>query len=124
MAEALRFEKADELGNPIKCLKTPNPTTARPPRGRCQAKKPRIDTSHTTVDVPEDVLVVSSGDDDPNYEGTMEYTSAEESELSTDPDWPGEYDTIEMMLCPSNVEVIFFIFILSHNRQTNILLDR
>jgi hypothetical protein len=125
MAEALRFEKADEHGNPIKRLKTPNPATARPlhPPARPQlplrppmrsqlplrqAKKLRVDT---TVDVPNDILLVSSGDndEDPNYEGTTECTSPEDSEYcSTDTDWPGEYDTYEMMLLPpSNAEVCF-----------------
>ena len=125
MAEALRFEKADEHGNPIKHLKTPNPATARPlrPLARpqlplhppmpsqlplCRAKKPCVDT---TVDVPNDILLVSSGDDDkdPNYEGTTECMLPEDSEYcSTDTDWPGEYNTYEMMLLPpSNTEVCF-----------------
>ena len=117
MAEALRFEKADELGNPIRRLKTPKPATARPPGGPRQAKKPRVDT---TVDVPADILVVSSGEDDPNYEGTTEYTSPEDSDaLDTDTDWPGEYDTIEdtieSMMRPSNVEVFHFFVITSTN---------
>jgi hypothetical protein len=91
MAEALRYEKADELGNPIKRLKTPNPATARPRKPR-QVKKPRIDTS---VDIPTgtDVFVVSSDDDD-NYEtatGTESSTSIESG--LTDTDWPGEYDS-------------------------------
>lgn len=104
MAEAIRFEKSDELGNPIKRLKTPNPATARPPRKPRQAKRPRVEKS---VDVPADepdVFVVSSDDDD--YEGITECTtSALESEDSYDSDWPGEYDTIEMLLRPSNAEV-------------------
>ena len=90
MAEALRYEKADELGNPIKRLKTPNPATARPRKPR-QVKKPRIDTS---VDLPTgtDIFVVSSDDD--NYEtatGTESSTSIESG--FTDTDWPGECDS-------------------------------
>ena len=115
MAEALRFEKADELGNPIKRLKTPKLATAHPPGGLRHIKKPRIDT---TVDVPVDILVVSSGEDDPNYEGTTEYTSPEDSDaLDTDTDWLGKYDTIEdtieLMMHPSNVEVLHFFVITS-----------
>ena len=77
MAEALRYEKADELGNPIKCLKTPNPATACPRKPR-QVKKPHIDTS---VDIPTDVFVVSSDDDD-NYETTTESLTSLESGLT------------------------------------------
>ena len=115
MVEALWFEKADELGNPIKWLKTPKPATAHPPGGPRQAKKPRI---NTTVDVPVDILVVSSGEDDPNYEGTTEYTLPEDSDaLDTDTDWLGKYDTIEdtieSMMHSSNVEVLHFFVITS-----------
>ena len=117
MAEALQFEQADKLGNPIKQLKTLNP---HPPCSPHQAKKPCIDM---TVNVPVDVLVVSSGEDNPNYNGTIEYTLPEDSELSTDTDWLGKYDTFEMMLCPSNMEV-FFSFIYYHSdRLTGNLLD-
>ena len=113
MAEAIRFKKADELGNPIKRLKTPKLVTARPPGGPCQAKKPHIDT---TVNVPADILVVSSSEDDPNYEGTTEYTSPEDSDaLDTNMDWPGKYitieDAIEPMMCPSNAEVLHLFII-------------
>ena len=89
MAKALRYEKADELGNPIKRLKTPNPVTAVHPRKPCQVKKPCIDTS---VDIPTDIFVVSSDDDD-NYETTTESSMSLESGL-TDTDWPGEYDSL------------------------------
>ena len=96
MAKALRYEKADKLGNPIKCLKTPNPAAACPRKPR-QVKKPHIDTS---VDLPTgtDVFVVSSDDDD-NYEtatGTESSTSIESG--LTDTDWPGECDSLYRLL--------------------------
>ena len=105
MAEAIRFEKSDKLCNPIKRLKTPNPATARPPRKLHQAKRPRVEKS---VDVPADEpdnFVISS-DDNNDYEGITECTmSALESEDFSDSDWLDEYDTIEMLLRPSNAEV-------------------
>jgi hypothetical protein len=116
MAEALRYEKVDELGNPIKRLKTPNPATARPRKPRL-VKKPCIDTS---VDIPTgtDVFVVSSDDDD-NYEtatGTESSTSIESG--LTDTDWPGEYDSPYRLLrgflqAPAtlNAEVCYVSFI-------------
>jgi hypothetical protein len=113
MAEALWFEKVDKLGNPIKRLKTPKPATACPLGGLCQAKKPHIDM---TVDVPADILVVSSSEDDPNYDGTTECTSPEDSDvLDTDTDWPSKYNTIEdaieSMMHPSNAEVLHLFII-------------
>ena len=116
MAEALRYEKADELGNPIRRLKTPNPATARPPRKQRQVKRPRIDAG-TSVDVPStDVFIISSSDDD-DYEGATEGTTSTSSLLEegfTDTDWPGEVDTPYMLvrdLPPTlNAEVRFIMF--------------
>jgi hypothetical protein len=114
MAEALKFEKSDELGNPIKCLNF-NTTTARPSQPRKPAvrrvKKPRVET---TMDVPSDVLVISLDEDDLTYE-TAEATecSGGESEVSIASEWPNELylsDSIEVL--PSNAEVCLFLFLL------------
>ena len=68
MAKAFRIEKLDKLGNPIKRLKTPNPATHT--HHKTQAKRPHIDTS---VDVPVNVFIVTSSDDD-DYDGTVKRT--------------------------------------------------
>jgi hypothetical protein len=114
MAEALRFEKSDELGNPIRRLNW-DTTTAHPSRPRKPAarkvKKPRVETT-VTLDVPSDVLVISSDEDDLTYE-TAENSDAE-TEVSIASEWPNELcssDSIEML--PSNAEVrLIFIFII------------
>jgi hypothetical protein len=90
MAEALRFEKADEHGNPIRRLNAPIAGAPRKPR---QVKKPRVDR--------DTIVVISTDDEDLNYKTT----EAEESEGSTDEEWPNQcgYESIDD--APSNAEV-------------------
>jgi hypothetical protein len=96
MAEALAYEKADELGNPIKRLTVPRPlneknsATARPSGKQRQFKTLRID---------HDIVVVSSDEDDLNYEAT-ECSDTCDSDDTADSWWPGE-----VAVLPSNAEV-------------------
>jgi hypothetical protein len=107
MAEALKFEKSDELGNPIKRLNW-DTTTAHPSRPR----KPALRQVKKSCVLPSDVLVISSDEDDLTYE-TAE-CSDPETEGSIASEWPNELnssDSIEVL--PSNAEVrLFFIFII------------
>lgn|ERR1700761_1093059 len=103
MAEALEFEKADELGNPIKRL-TAATLPVRHPRKPRQVKKQRIESTAIT-DVAAAALVLSSDENDLDYEAT----EPAESEDSA----PSECDSVEMV--PSNAEVgTLFVLILSH----------
>lgn len=109
MAEALKAEKADELGNPIKRLTV----TARPPRAQAAqrpAKRPRVETPVARADTP--VIEVSSDEEDLDYDATDSGTDPAESDDGFSSEWPGEVDSIEML--PSNAEVrSFFIFTFS-----------
>jgi hypothetical protein len=105
MAEALKAEKADELGNPIKRLTA----TARPrPR---PAKKARVDTPVARADTP--VIEVSSDEEDLDYEATECATDPAETEDELS-EWLSEFpsmdDSIEVL--PSNAEVRSFLFLL------------
>jgi hypothetical protein len=91
MAEALKFEKADELGNPIRRLAAVGPTRVR--KQRVVKKKQRVD--------PEIVVVVSSDDNDTDYVATEVATEPEDSEGSAGSEWPNEFEEH----LPSNDEV-------------------
>lgn len=108
MADALAYEKADELGNPIKRLTVTKgniSATARPrkPRQAAQAKsskRPRVDTA---VDVPTDIHVLSSDEDDVDYVST-ERSESYDSDDTSDTWWPNE---VASEVLPSNDEVFF-----------------
>jgi hypothetical protein len=71
MAEALQFEKADEHGNPIKCLTGT----------LCPLQKPR-QTKKQCTDVTE--VVVSSDEDNHNYQDMESVKSVSTSPSESD----------------------------------------
>jgi len=99
MAKALEFEKADELGNPIKRLAVGSAATPHPPRKARIAKKPRINMTEA---------IVSSDEGDLNYEATEPVESG--TLLSEGDD-----------VLPSNAEVCYPVcLIISILTRTNI----
>ena len=69
MADALAYEKADELGNPIKRLtassnKSATSATVCRPRKQGKVKQHQVSA---TVNVPADIVTVSSDDEDLSY---------------------------------------------------------
>ena len=81
MADALAYEKADELGNPIKRLtassnKSTTSATARRPRKQGKVKQHQVSA---TVNVPADIVTVSSDDEDLSYVATDYYSDAGDS---------------------------------------------
>ena len=108
MADALAFEKADELGNPIKRLMGPSgkvpgkaSMTARPP-GKA-GKAHQFKSLHADVPADEPIVVVSSDEDDNSY-----VTTKCNSDGTADSWWPGEVAEADVL--PSNAEVHFFFF--------------
>jgi hypothetical protein len=98
MAEALKFEKTDKLGNPIKRLNA-IVGPARPRKQHQVKKKSRVD--------PNLVVVSSdSGDDDTDYVVTEVATEPEDSEDSASTGWPNEFEEV----FPSNNEVRYILF--------------
>jgi hypothetical protein len=90
MAEALAFEKTDELGKPIKRLNKTAPSGASGSSRRRAAKKQRI--------VPTVVVVSSDSDDDD--------TDFVATELATEPD-DSEYDSASSGVWPNEFEEVF-----------------
>jgi hypothetical protein len=116
MADALAYEKADELGNPIKRLTAPSgkasgkaSATAHPSRkvGKArQVKSLHADNPDMAVDKP--VIVVSSDEDDDSY-----VTTECDSDGTADSCWPGEVaeaDVGDALLSNAEVRFSFFSF--------------
>jgi hypothetical protein len=96
MAEALAFEKTDELGKPIKRLNKTAPSGSSGSSRRRAVKKQRI--------VPTVVVVSSdSDDDDTDFVATELATEPEDSEYESASSgvWPNEFEEV----FPSNAEV-------------------
>ena len=112
MADALAYEKADELGNPIKRLtassnKSATSATARRPRKQGKVKQHQVSA---TVNVPADIVTVSSDDEDLSYVATDYYSDAGDSDGTSDTWWPNEVRSDAVDALPTNAEVLFVLF--------------
>ena len=123
MADALAYEKADELGNPIKRLTAPSgkasgkaSATARPSGKAGKAR--HVKSLHADLDVDKPIVVVSSDEDDDSY-----VTTECDSDATADSCWPGEVDEADVGdVLLSNAEVQFSFFFSYYCSDTS--LDR
>ena len=109
MAEALKFEKADKLSNLIKRLNAG--VAPAHPRSVAPACKPWQVKKWQCIN-PNHIVVVSSDEDNTNYESTEVATEPEDSEAGCDTsEWPNKFEEV----FSSNAKVHFFPIFYLHS---------